>query len=93
MSRRAMPATVALSAGFVGGVVVGLIVWTQQTRRSRRDLFSAQPWRRLAALGYLRGHPTLHGVRLLQDYVSWEQRPGLRLTAQQILKRMEQSLH
>ncbi len=93
MSRRVVPTTAAVSAGFVGGVVVGLIVWSQQTRRSRRDLFSDTPWRRLAALGYLRSHPTLHGVRLLRDYVSWEQRPGLRLTAQQILKRMEQSLH
>ena len=38
----------AVGAGFAGGVVVGLIVWTQQTHRDRYNLFSQSAWRRLA---------------------------------------------
>lgn len=84
--------TVAAAAGFTGGLVLGLIVWSQQTQRSRRDLFSAQPWRRMAALGYIRGQRSPRSVRLLRDYVAWESHPGLRRRGQTILRRMEQSL-
>lgn len=83
---------VAAVAGFVGGVALGMIVWSQQTERSRRDLFSAQPWRRMAALGYLRGQRSAHNVRLLRDYVAWERHPRLRRRGERILHRMEQSL-
>lgn len=83
---------VAASAGFAGGVALGLIVWSQQTQRSRRDLFSARPWRRMAALGYLRGQRSASNVRLLRDYVEWERHPGLRRRGQRILRRMELSL-
>jgi hypothetical protein len=84
--------TLAALAGFAGGLVVGLIVWSEQTQRSRRDLFSAHPWRRMAALGYLRGQRSAHNVRLLRDYVAWERHPRLRRRGQLILRRMEQSL-
>jgi len=82
-----------LGAGFVGGLALGLIVWSQQTHRFRRNLFSAQLWSRVAALGYLRGQPaTVERIRLLSDYVNWEQRPGLRRRGRIILRRMEDSL-
>ncbi|HXT48611.1 MAG TPA: hypothetical protein VN717_08215, partial [Gemmatimonadaceae bacterium] len=68
----------AVGAGFLGGVVVGLIVWTQQTHRDRHNLFSEQPWRRLAALGHVGGTSSAQNVRLLRDYVAWEKKPGLR---------------
>ncbi len=83
---------VAAAAGFAGGLMLGLIVWSQQTHRSRRDLFSAQKWRRLAALGYLRGQTSARNVRLLRDYVRWEQSPRLRRRGELILRRMEHSL-
>jgi hypothetical protein len=83
---------VATAGGFVGGVLVGLIVWSQQTRRYRRDLFSARPLRRLAALGYVRGQYSPRNVRLLRDYVNWEPDPRLRRRGLLILRRMEHSL-
>ena len=39
--------------GFVGGLAVGLSLWSWQMRRYRRDLFSESPVRRYAALGYV----------------------------------------
>jgi hypothetical protein len=83
---------VAASLGFAGGLALGLIVWSQQTERSQRDLFSIQPWRRLAALGYLRGQRSPQNVRLLRDYVVWERHPRLRRRGERILRRMERSL-
>ncbi len=80
------------AAGFAGGVLVGLIVWSTQTRSSRRDLFSGSRWRRLAALGYLRGQRTVTNVALLRDYVAWEEHPTLRRSGSHILRRMEDSL-
>jgi hypothetical protein len=62
-------------------------------RRYRRDLFSARPLRRFAALGYLSGQPSLETARLLRDYVSWEGRSALRRRAQQVLRRIEAHLH
>lgn len=82
----------AATAGFAGGLMLGLVVWSQQTKRSRRDLFSTRPWRRMAALGYLRGERSARNVRLLRDYIAWEPHPGLRRRGQVILRRMEQSL-
>ena len=82
----------ALTAGLAGGFALGLIVWTQQTQRSRRDLFSDRPWRRMAALGYLRSQESVRNVRLLRDYVAWERHPGLRRPGKAVLRRMEQSL-
>jgi hypothetical protein len=79
-------------AGFVGGLLAGLVVWSGQTHRSRRNLFSDRKWRRMAALGYLRGQTSGHTVRLLRDYVGWEQHPGLRRRGRKILRRMEHSL-
>jgi hypothetical protein len=84
--------TLYLAGGFAGGLVVGLIVWSQQTRRYRRDLFSRRKLRRLAALGYLRGQHTPDNVRLLRDYVNWETHAKLRRRGLRILRQMEESL-
>lgn len=82
----------AVTAGFLGGLIIGLLVWSTQIRRSRRDLFSAKPLRRLAALGYLGGRPGVDTARLLTEYVSWEQRPALRRRAERMLRRMKMYL-
>jgi hypothetical protein len=76
------------AAGFVGGLAVGLVVWSTQVQRSRRELFSRSPVRRFAALGFLAGRPSLENARLLTDYVNWETRPALRRRGQLLLRRM-----
>ena len=80
------------AAGFVGGVVAGLLVWSAQVQRSRRELFHRSPVRRLAALGYLGGQPGAESARLLADYVNWEQRPALRRRGKVLLRRMNAHL-
>jgi hypothetical protein len=80
------------AVGFVGGVAAGLLVWSTQVERSRRELFNRSPVRRFAALGFLAGRPGLETARLLADYVSWEPRPVLRRRGQLLLRRMEAHL-
>lgn len=75
--------------GFVGGMAVGLVVWGTQVQRSRRELFSRSPVRRLAALGYLAGQPGVETARLLADYLNWETQPLLRRRGQVTLRRMK----
>ncbi len=82
----------AVTAGFLGGLIIGLLVWSTQIRRSRRDLFSRNPVRRLAALGYIGGQPSVEAARLLTEYVSWERRPSLRRRAERLLRRMQSEL-
>ena len=79
-----------LTAGFVGGVVAGLVLWSVQMRRSRRDLFSQSPVKRLAALGYLGGQAgaDLESVHLLTEYVAWERHPVLRRRGERLMQRM-----
>ena len=84
--------TKAVTAGFLGGLIIGLLVWSTQIRRSRRDLFSRNPVRRLAALGYIGGHAGVDAARLLTEYVSWERRPTLRRRAERLLRRMQAEL-
>ncbi len=81
-----------VTAGFLGGLIIGLLVWSTQIRRCRRDLFSKSPVRRLAALGYISGRPGVDAARLLTEYVSWERRPGLRRRAERLLRRMQSNL-
>lgn len=77
-----------VTAGFVGGIVAGLVVWSMQMRRSRRDLFSHNPVKRFAALGYLGGRPDAETARILDEYVRWETRPMLRARGERLLKRV-----
>jgi hypothetical protein len=82
----------AVTAGFLGGLVLGALVWSTQIQRSRRELFSKQPMKRLAALGYLGGRPGLDTVHILADYVRWERHPALRRRGERILRRMKSHL-
>lgn len=81
---------------FAGGALLGLVggwlLGQRQLVRSRNDLFSPQPLRRLSALGFLAGQEAVDTVRLLRDYLSWETQPMLRRRAQSILRRMEATL-
>jgi hypothetical protein len=76
----------------VSGLVIGYAGWSLEQRRHRQALFHARPFRRLAALGYLRAHPSVDSARLLHDYLRWEPHPLLRRRARQVLRRMEQRL-
>jgi hypothetical protein len=81
---------------FLGGAAAGFIVGAALAQRSmgrwRSSLFSARPLRRLAALGYLSGHPGPEAVRVLRDYLAWEEHPALRRRAEAIMRRMERKL-
>jgi hypothetical protein len=81
-----------VTAAFLGGLVLGVAVWSNQIRRSRRDLFSKNPVKRFAALGYLGGRPGIDTTRILTDYIGWEQHPLLRRRAELILRRVRSAL-
>lgn len=84
------------TALFLGAVAAGFSVGALLAQRSmgrwRSSLFSARPLRRLAALGYLSGHPGPEAVRVLRDYLAWEEHPALRRRAESIVRRMERKL-
>ena len=72
---------------------VGVLLVRDQISRSRRDLFSPHPLRRLAALEYLGGVPaSVDTVLLLRDFLVWEKRPLLRKRAQAVLLQLESAL-
>ena len=73
--------------------LLGVLFVRDQMSRHRRDLFSSRPLRRLAALGYIAGsEPSVDAVRLLRDYIAWEQQPIIRRQAIQVLNKMERSM-
>lgn len=78
----------ALGAGFAAGVVLA----QRRMGQYRRSLFSSRPLDRLAALGYLSGHPGPESVRLLREYLTWETHPLLKRRAAAITRRMEARL-
>ena len=75
-----------------GGLVIGALLAQRSMGRWRSSLFSGRPLRRLAALGYLSGHPGPEAVRVLRDYLAWEEHPALRRRAEAIMRRMESKL-
>lgn len=93
--RRARRHRRLMTAGFIGGIVAGLVIWSVQMQRCRRDLFSSNPVKRMAALGYLGGQPAgdgathLEAVHLLTEYVVWEKLPILRRRGERLLQRMK----
>ena len=88
MNRRQVWFLTALTAG----TLVGALVAQRSMGRWRSSLFSPRPLRRLAALGYLSGHPGPEAVRVLRDYLAWEDHPALRRRAEAIMRRMESKL-
>ena len=89
---RAMKIGAAILAGVALMSGLGVLLAKDQMARHQRDLFSAQPLRRLAALGYLRNHPGVDNVLLLRDFLAWEDKPLLRKRAAAILAGMEHEL-
>lgn len=87
-NRRGWYVAGAVAAGFVAGALLA----QRQMGRWRSSLFSSRPLRRLAALGYISGHPGPEAVRLLRDYLAWEHHPALRRRAEALMHRMERTL-
>lgn len=81
-----------IASGFLGGLAVGVLFWSRQQHRHKRDLFSKHSLRRLAALGYLSGTPSADTARLLKDYIQWEPRSVLRRRGRAVLRQVEASL-
>jgi hypothetical protein len=79
-------------SALLGGALVGALLAQRSMGRWRSALFSPRPLRRLAALGYLSGHPGPEAVRVLRDYLAWEDHPALRRRAEAIMRRMESQL-
>lgn len=92
MTGRRSDARQLAAVGFLGGLAAGMLLATQQLHRNRRNLFSPRAYERLAALASLRGQPTVETLRLLRDYISWEQRPLLRRRGRHLLRRLEEHL-
>ena len=88
MKQRTLYVVAAVAAGFLAGAVLA----QRSMGKWRTALFSARPLRRLAALGYLSGHPGLEAVQVLRDYLAWEEHPALRRRAEAIVRRMEAQL-
>jgi len=81
-----------VALGFFGGFATGLLLWSREQHARKRDLFSARPMRRYAALSYLRGQRTPETARLLEDYIRWEQRADFKRRARRLLDRVERQL-
>lgn len=82
---------ILLTLGAVAAV--GAIIVRDQLDRHQRDLFSPQPLKRFAALGYIAGlAASVEMIRLLRDFIAWEPRSMLRRRARQIMDRMERQL-
>lgn len=81
-----------LVVGFAVGAVLGTVVARHSAGRHRQALFSGRPLRRLSALSYVGKHPSVEAVRLLHDYLAWEQHPMLRRRAERVVRRMEARL-
>ncbi len=77
------------------GAVAALatVVFRDQVQRHRKELFSHNPFRRLAALRHMAGEDaTIDAITVLRDFVQWEPRRLLRSQAMGVLVRMERDL-
>ena len=81
-----------VALGFLGGFAAGVFLWSREQHARKRDLFSARPMRRFAALSYLRGRRTPETASLLRDYIRWEQRDDFKRRARRLLDRVERQL-
>ena len=92
-SKRIVRTTAFALLAVAAVAAVGVLLVRDQISRSRRDLFSPHPLRRLAALEYLGGvAASVDTVLLLRDFLAWEQRPLLRRRAHAVLVRLEAAL-
>ena len=73
--------------------VLATLVLRDQVTRHRRELFSANPVRRLAALRHMNAEPaSVDAITVLRDFKAWESRCLLKNQAAAVLVRMEDEL-
>ena len=79
--------------GIGAAAALAALVLRGQVNRHRRELFSSNPVRRLAALRHMTGEPaSVAAVTVLRDFKAWETRRLLRNRATAVLARMEEEL-
>jgi hypothetical protein len=81
-----------VASGLAAGLVTGWLVAQRRFAVHRQALFDPRTDRRRAALGFVAGAGSVGTIRLLRDYLAWEQQPALRRRAETILRRMEMVL-
>ncbi len=84
--------TLAFSVSAVAGLIAGWHLASRHVERHQANLFSANRYRRLAALSYLAGQERVETVHLLRDYLAWEPTAALRRRAERMVRRMEAQL-
>jgi hypothetical protein len=90
MNKKLRTAGITVLAAAAAGAIAALVIRDQVTRH-RRDLFSPQTLRRLAALTHMNREPaSVDAIRLLRDFIAWEPRTLLRKRARAIVARMEE---
>jgi len=83
---------VVVAAAAAAGAALALVV-RDQMHRHRRDLFSSNGIRRLAALGYMaKERPSVDNITLLRDFTAREPNRLLRARANAIVQRMERAV-
>jgi predicted component of type VI protein secretion system len=78
--------------GSAAGLATGWVLAQRYLERHQAALFSPKLRRRHAALGYLAGHPDPETLRVLLDYLTWEQHPVLRRRARRVVRELEHAL-
>lgn len=92
MSLRLRRTGLFLAGAVVAGALAAFLV-KDQVRRQRRNLFSANAFRRMGALRHMTGEPaSVDAINLLRDFAAWEPRRMLRANAQAIVERMEREV-
>jgi hypothetical protein len=80
------------AAAAAGGAVAGWWLGTRRSLRHRHDLFSPNPFERVAALAAMMRRPGPESLTTLQDYLQWEPRPALRRRAAAYAAELEAAL-
>jgi hypothetical protein len=81
-----------IAGAVAAGAVAGWLLAQRRFAVHRRALFDRRADRRRAALGFLAGQSGVGTVRLLRDYLAWEQHPVLKRRAEAIVRRMETAI-
>jgi hypothetical protein len=87
---RTLKTVLVVTVAAAAGAGVATLLVRDQIARHRRNLFSPNAFRRLAALQHMAAaEPSVDNINLLRDFISWEPRPLLRNRAQLLVRRME----
>ena len=84
--------SVLLASVTAAGLVGGWALAQRYLGAHQASLFSPNPRRRHAAIGWLAGRPSPGTVRLLRDYLAWERHPVLRRRGLRVVRELERAL-